>query len=205
MQHKRAMNQILDCDDGGDILEFIGCKIDYDRTNKSLRFTQPVLLQSFTDEFKIAEKEMPKTPGTPFKTLQLRKELPVDSKRNTYYRSGVGKLIHLKRRSRPENFAMRDLSTYNTNCTEEHIEAMHWAIIFATTTPKLGLTLAPLGDWDRDPPFEFNIRGYADASYKPYHDTLMNIGGHAVFYKMLLLRRNRKCNKLLHCQSPRRS
>jgi hypothetical protein len=77
--------------------------------------------------------------------------------------------------------ALRDLSRYNTNCTDDHIDAMHRAMRYATTTPNRGLKLAPDGDWDGNPSYEFVIDGYADASYKPYHDTGLSVGGHAVF------------------------
>jgi hypothetical protein len=52
---------------------------------------------------------------------------------------------------------------------------------YAITTPERWLTLAPEGSWDGNPSFEFTITGMADASHKPYHDTALNVGGHAVF------------------------
>jgi hypothetical protein len=181
LEFKKDMMQKLDCEDGGELKEFVGCKIDYDRKHKSLKFTQPVL-QSFADEFAIAGSEMPKTPGVPLKSLQLGSKSPVASKRNTYYRSGTGKLMHLRRWSRPEMAnALRDLSRYNTNCSEDHIDAMHRAMRYAYTTPHRGLQLTPVGHWDGDPSYEFEIEGYADASYKPYHDIALSVGGHAVF------------------------
>lgn len=84
------------------------------------------MLQSFSDEFDIAGSEMPITPGVPLKALQLGHEPPVEGQRHTYYRSGVGKLMHMKRWSRPEMAnSIHDLSRYNSNCSEEHINAMH--------------------------------------------------------------------------------
>ena len=76
---------------------------------------------------------------------------------------------------------MRDLSRYNTNGSEEHIDAMHRAMRYAVNTPNGGLTLAPNAIWDGYPDFEFEIEGWAGASYKPYHDTDKSVGGHAVF------------------------
>jgi hypothetical protein len=182
MNQKATIMQNLDCDDGGEIMEFIGCKIDYDRTNKSMRFTQPVLLQSFADEFAMDGNDKANTPGVPMKTLQLGDDPPVQDKENTYYRSGVGKLLHLRRWSRPEMAnALRDLTRYNSNCTQQHIKAMHRAMKYAIATPKRGLKLAPVGHWDGNPMYEFNINGFADASYKPYYDTTLSVGGHAVF------------------------
>jgi hypothetical protein len=183
LQSKEDIMSRIDCEDGGEVKEFVGCKIDYDRKNKSMKLTQPVLLQSFKDEFNITMgSDLPRTPGIPQKTLQLGSAPPVEGTRNTYYRSGVGKLMHLKRWSRPEmTNALRDLSRYNSSCTEEHIEAMHRVMRYATTTPSRGLQLAPKGNWDGNPEFEFSVTGYADASFKPYLDTAASVGGHAVF------------------------
>lgn len=52
---------------------------------------------------------------------------------------------------------------------------------YAVSTPDRGLTLAPTATWDGNPDYEFKIKGYADASYKPYLDTDKSVGGHAVF------------------------
>lgn len=90
--------------------------------------------------------------------------------------------MHLRRWSRPEMAnALRDLSRYNTNSSEDHVNAMHRAMRYAVATPGRGLTLAPVGAWNGDPQYEFVIKGMADASYKPYHDTAASVGGHAVF------------------------
>jgi hypothetical protein len=141
-----------------------------------------IIGKGFADEFDIDGSEMPNTPGVPLKTLQLGTEPAVKGQRNTYFRSGTGKLMHLKRWSRPEMAnAMRDLSRYNTNCSEEHIQAMHRVMRYATATPNRGLKLAPEGNWNGSPEYQFEIIGYADASYRPYHDTTMSVGGHAVF------------------------
>jgi hypothetical protein len=35
--------------------------------------------------------------------------------------------------------------------------------------------------WDGNSEFEFEISGDADASYKPYLDTALSVGGHGVF------------------------
>jgi hypothetical protein len=60
---KKGIMDKMDCDDGGEIIEFVGCKIDYDKVEKDLRVTQPVLCQSFVDEFDIhTDDENPKTP-----------------------------------------------------------------------------------------------------------------------------------------------
>jgi hypothetical protein len=183
LQAKHKIMSHVDCEDGGEMKEFVGCKIDHDRSKRTQKITQPVLLQSQIDELSIAkERDVPTTLGIPLKTLQLGHATPVTQERRTYYRSGVGKLLHLRRWSRPDTAnALRDLSRYNTNGSEEHITAMHRAMNYVVSTPNRGLLLAPTTTWDGNPEFEFEISGVADASYKPYLDTALSVGGHGVF------------------------
>jgi hypothetical protein len=47
----KDMMERFDCEDCGDIEEYVGCKIV--RTNNALKFTQPVLMQSYSDKFKL--------------------------------------------------------------------------------------------------------------------------------------------------------
>jgi hypothetical protein len=183
LQAKREIMSHVDCEDGGEMKEFVGCTIDYDRRKRALKITQPVLLQSLIDEFSISkDKDTPTTPGIPLKTLQLGNTAPVTHERRTYYRSGVDKLLHLRRWSRPDTAnAIRDLSRYNTSGSEEHITSMNRAMNYVVSTPNRGLLLAPTTTWDGSPEFEFEISGVADASYKPCLDTALSLGGHGVF------------------------
>jgi hypothetical protein len=41
----------FDCDDQGELKEYIGCKVDRDMENGSVKLMQPVLMQSYEDEF----------------------------------------------------------------------------------------------------------------------------------------------------------
>ena len=90
--------------------------------------------------------------------------------------------MHLKCWSRPEMAnAVRDLSRFNANGSEDHINAMYRVMQYALNIPHRGLTLAPLGEWDGNPDYEFEISGDADASCKPCTDTDCSVGGCAVF------------------------
>jgi Reverse transcriptase (RNA-dependent DNA polymerase) len=40
LQTKREIMTNVDCDDNGEVQEFVGCKIDYDQDNKSMRISQ---------------------------------------------------------------------------------------------------------------------------------------------------------------------
>ena len=66
---KNNLNNLFDCSDEGEMTDYIGCKIDRDRNDRSLKMTQPVLIQSFTDEFKLPNK----TPNTPMLARHITK------------------------------------------------------------------------------------------------------------------------------------
>ena len=106
--------------------EYVGCRIEQNEKDQSIRFTQLVLLQSYGDKFKILDKK-PTTPAEDGTTLVHGAEgSKVGGKRHTYYQSGVGKLLHMSRWSRPEvQNAVRELSRHSSMPTEAHIKAMH--------------------------------------------------------------------------------
>ena len=60
---KEQMKQRFDCNDVGEFNEYLGWKIE--RTDPTIRFTQPVLLQSFEDKFqcKVGKTQTPAEPG----------------------------------------------------------------------------------------------------------------------------------------------
>eukprot|EP00957_Ditylum_brightwellii_P156265 11893730-Ditylum_brightwellii.AAC.1 len=49
-------NKYSDCDDVGEVKEYVGCKIQKEDGGKSFKFTQPVLMKSFADEFDLPGK-----------------------------------------------------------------------------------------------------------------------------------------------------
>jgi len=84
----------------GELHEYVGCKIV--RSEKSIRFTQPVLLQSFEDEFQCNEGKV-MTPAEAGSVLERCADgEALTEGEQTRYRSCVGKLLHMMRWSRPE-------------------------------------------------------------------------------------------------------
>jgi hypothetical protein len=83
----------FDCDEVGELKEYVGCKVDIDRKERSVTLTQPVLLQNFADEFELPEGASPRTPAVAGDVL-VRGEVKdqVSYKEQKLYRSGVGKL-----------------------------------------------------------------------------------------------------------------
>ena len=98
---KKGMTNHFDCDEVGELMEFVGCKLD--RTDDSLQITQPVLMQSFVDEFALPEGSAAAKPAEPGSVLmKARAYEAVDAQTQTLYRSGVRKLIHIMKWSRPD-------------------------------------------------------------------------------------------------------
>jgi hypothetical protein len=98
---KEQMKSIFECDDLGELNEYVGCKID--RNEDSVKFTQPVMIQSYEDEFELNKTRQVSTPSEQGNVLmKCDKGTELGGKEQTKYRSRVGKLLHMMRWSRPE-------------------------------------------------------------------------------------------------------
>ena len=109
------------CDDIGEFIVYVGCKIV--KENGTMKFTQPVLLQSYQDEFLLpkAEYETPATPGQVLSKVQPGNA--VSSTKQRKFRSGVGKLLHMMRWSRPDIWnAVRECSRRMTECDNNNMK-----------------------------------------------------------------------------------
>jgi hypothetical protein len=98
------MMKEFNCDDVGELEEFIGCKIVINKTKKSARLTHPVLLQSLSDEFELGDQkaEIPATAGT-ILTYKQEGDKYLTPEKQSEFRSGVGKFLRLTKWSRPES------------------------------------------------------------------------------------------------------
>jgi hypothetical protein len=154
---KRARKQMTDhfnCDVLGNMDEYVGCKLVQNVKEGWLRFTQPVLLQSFQDEFDLPV-EMDK-PNIPAEAGQLMMRAVAGDKVTvevqSTYRSGVGKLLHMMRWSRPDVLnSIRELWKHMTAATQTHLKAMYRAMTYCVHTKDRGLTLKPNRAWSRSP------------------------------------------------------
>ena len=52
---KKMFTETVDCNDIGEMQEYISTKISINQRNKTLKITQPVLVQSLNDEFNFSE------------------------------------------------------------------------------------------------------------------------------------------------------
>jgi len=65
-EKKKELMKQFDCSDEDGLDEYVGCKIVKNSKEKWMKFTQPVLLQSFDDEYKtndLMEFETPMETG----------------------------------------------------------------------------------------------------------------------------------------------
>ena len=176
------MKKRFDCDDIGEVTEYVGCKVDHDKLNGSIKFTQPVMIQSFSDEYKIEEamKRPPKTPAEPGSVLPPAvPEDYVSQGDLTYYRSGVGRLLHMMRWSRPEIYSsVRELSRSLKGASPLHIKAMHRVMAFVVNSPLRGFVLKPKRRWNgKADGLQFIISGEADSDYAKDPVTRRSVSG----------------------------
>ena len=101
-EENKNFTRRFDCDDVGKVKEYVGCKIEMDVNSRSMKLVQPVMLQRFSDEFETSINCNPRTPaeaGTVF--LPGDNKSKVEQAMHTYFRKGLGKLLHMTRWSRP--------------------------------------------------------------------------------------------------------
>ena len=125
------------------------------------------MIQSFVDEFDLPKEANPKTPAAPGTILEKGEESEMLSHEDQQtYRSGVGKMLHMMRWSRPDILnAVRDLSRFMSAATAANLKAMKRVMQYVVATPDRGLTLQPDGVWNGSPSYEFEVSGMSDSEY----------------------------------------
>ena len=69
LKAKSEMMRQFECDEVGELKEYVGCKLDWHKGKNWLKFTQPVLIQSFLDEFDLMSEGNFGTPAKPGQVL----------------------------------------------------------------------------------------------------------------------------------------
>ena len=173
LKGREALKQHFDLDEVGELQEYVGCKVEYNKVNGTMKLTQPVLVQSFADEFELPTKEFT-TPMAPGQVL-MGKGAPigVDEQTHKTYRKGVGKLIHLGKYSKPEILnAIRELSRFGSNPNEAHYKAMLRCLRYCVSTKNQGFVIRPERQWDgKNKDFLFRISGKSDSTFASCSET----------------------------------
>jgi hypothetical protein len=186
---RKEMFEFFDCDNVGDMFEYVGCKIT--RDENSITMTQPVLLQSFEDEFGCGKDEkeyrIPALQGSVLSKVSEEDEC--DPEQLRLYRKGIGKLLHMVRWSRPEmQNAVRDLSRHMQKCGVEHQMAMKRAMEYVVQSKEKGWTIRPTRKWDgKDKTFKFRVKGKSDSDYATCKETRRSVTGLIVWLEEALI------------------
>lgn len=184
---KRKMFRKFECEDVGELREYVGIKIDRDYENGAMRLTQPVTLQSLEDEFDIPEDgedpSLPAAAGSILKkTVKEEESRPLTEEEHNQYRKGVGKLQWLRTGTREEiSNRVRELSQKLANPTEADLQAMYRVMRYLLATKNRGTYLKPTRKWDGKREFEFKMHAVSDSSYASDPETGRSPGGWTTF------------------------
>jgi hypothetical protein len=178
---KKELFKHFECDDTGEMKEYIGNKVE--QKNGNLKLTQPVLMQSFVDEFKFERDYKVKNPAVPGTVLQPTENKLSNDDQFTY-RSGTGKLLHLMKWSRPEiGNAVRELSRWMTGAGPAHLKAMYRVFNYCLNTSERGKVFKPRRNCKHEDidKFEFIIEGYSDSDYAKDPVKRRSVSGYCSF------------------------
>jgi hypothetical protein len=170
MQVKADLMKQFECDDCGQLEEYVGNKINYVGSD-TIHFVQTVLLQSYSDVFNLKKKchNTPAIPGTVLKKLAEDGNV-LKSEDQTILRSGIGKLMYHMQYFHPDIAqAVRGLARHMTHGDETHMQAMLRCMQYLMCTKDAGLLLKPTRKWDGTNEFQFKIRGRSDSDYANVH------------------------------------
>jgi hypothetical protein len=119
---KQSLFKEFECNELGELKEYVRCRIN--RRINEIKITQPVLIQSFSDEFKLPG-ESPVTPALHGSQL-VKEESDVSEEEHAEYQKGVGKLLHLVKYSCVDCLnRVRELLQYVSGPSHTHLDAMY--------------------------------------------------------------------------------
>ena len=175
-ESKKNLMSKLDCEDMGDLKEYVGCKLEH--KGNRMKILQLVLVQSLEDEFEIPPNTPCNLPASAGKELNSDGE-PLTEEEKKIYQSGVGKLLFLMRYSRPDILnAVRELSKFMSDgATINHRDMMRQTMNYVIHTKNRGLCLNPVMDVINPKVDGFKIRGRSDSNYATNVETRKSVSG----------------------------
>jgi hypothetical protein len=144
MKLKKDLMKPFECDNCGELTEYIGNKIKR-VSEDAIRLVQTVLTQSYEDEFELGNRcyNTPAQPGTVLMRPTEDEEV-LSATNQTTLRSGVGKLMYQMQYSRPNIAqAVRDLARYMMRGNSKMLNAMYRCMRYVLCTRDAGLLLKP--------------------------------------------------------------
>jgi hypothetical protein len=170
----------FDCKDCGDIEEYVGCKIV--KTKNLLKFSQPVLMQSYSDEFELPKKSYRTQALAGLILVAGKKKEALSPTMQKKYCSGTGKAMHAMQYSKQEMYnAVQDLSCHMHKATQNHFKAMLHILKFSLDTVEQGLVHEPNRKWDGSQSHKFVISGRSDSDYAKEPKDRHSVSGHVVY------------------------
>jgi hypothetical protein len=173
--------KLFDCEELGQLNEYVGCRIHHDAEESKMKITQPVLIQSFEAEFDLPSGVGTdyNTPAEPGQILEVEGlEGLLSQREQTVFRSGVGKLLYLARWSRPDiQNAVRELSRCGGKANAAHMKAMKRLMKYCVKTKDRGWVLKPSRRWDGRKGFKFRVSGHSDSNYAACKETRKSVSG----------------------------
>jgi hypothetical protein len=148
MRAKEQLKRHFTLDEQGELKEYVGCKIERSLADRWMKLTQPVMIQSFTDEFDLPT-ETTALPARVGEVLSKDDGVPVGKEEATKYRSGVGKILHMMKWSRHDILnRTRELSRFMSNPTNVHINCLYRLMNYVKQSATYGSFIQPNITWD---------------------------------------------------------
>jgi hypothetical protein len=179
---KKDTMERFECKDCRDVEEYVGCKCKIARTKNPLKFTQPVLMQSYNDEVNLPKKSyrMPATVGLVL--VARKKEGALSPAMQKNFCSGAGEAMHAMQYSKPETYnAVQDLSCHMHKTMQNHFKAMLHVLKYSLDTAEQGLVLKPNRKWDGSQSHKFVTSGHLDSNYIKEPKDRCSVSGHVVY------------------------
>jgi hypothetical protein len=182
LQARKNLKLHFTLDEQGEIQEYVGCKIERNKKERWMKLTQPVMIQSFSDEFDLPD-ETPLLPARPGEIMTTNDGIPIQKQDETIYRKGTGKLLHMMKWSRHDILnRVREISRFMSFPTTVHLQRMYRVMNYVRHTEDYGNYIKPNAKWDGiDRTFLFEVTGRSDAEYATDPETRHSVSGGTVF------------------------